>query len=130
MDPEIRPARRQLAGPEELNQALDAGAEVRLVLAAREPSDPRVARAVERARALGVPVRLESERSLRRLSRVAPAAEVLALLGPAPGAPRESVLRAGGLAWLLVGIAYPGNTGFAIRLAEVSGACGVFVDGR
>jgi tRNA G18 (ribose-2'-O)-methylase SpoU len=27
-----------------------------------------------------------------------------------------------------VGIAYPGNTGFAIRLAEVSGADAVFVD--
>jgi TrmH family RNA methyltransferase len=27
-----------------------------------------------------------------------------------------------------VGIAYPGNTGFAIRTAEVSGADGVFID--
>jgi tRNA G18 (ribose-2'-O)-methylase SpoU len=40
----------------------------------------------------------------------------------------EDVLAAGGAAWLLVGIAYPGNTGFAIRTAEVSGADGVFVD--
>jgi tRNA G18 (ribose-2'-O)-methylase SpoU len=40
----------------------------------------------------------------------------------------EEVIAAGGAAWLLVGIAYPGNTGFAIRTAEVSGADGVFIE--
>jgi len=121
--------RRQLAGPPELSAALDVHAPVRLVLAAREPQDPAALAAIERARALGVPVRPTSERSLRRLSRVDPPAEVLALVGPSPGAERETVMRSDGLVWLLVGLAYPGNTGFAIRLAEVSGAQGVFVDG-
>ena len=37
-------------------------------------------------------------------------------------------LAGSGCAWLLVGLAYPGNTGFAIRAAEVSGADAVFID--
>jgi tRNA G18 (ribose-2'-O)-methylase SpoU len=111
--------RRQLAGPAELDAALDAGAPVRLVLAAREPKDPATLRAVERARTAGVPVRAASEASLRRLSKVDPPAELLALVGPAPDADPATALASGGLAWLLVGLAYPGNTGFAIRLAEV-----------
>jgi tRNA G18 (ribose-2'-O)-methylase SpoU len=122
------PIRRQLAGPAELEAALDWGAPVRLVLAAREPKDPAVGRAVERARGAGVPVRAASESSLRRLSRVDPPAELLALVGPPPDADAATALASGGIVWLLVGVAYPGNTGFAIRLAEVSGAHAVFVD--
>jgi len=124
-----RPPRRQLAGPAELAAALEAGEPLRLVLAAREPKDPAVTLVAERARAAGVPVREASERSLRRLSRTDPAAELLGLVGPAPDAERGAVLASGGVVWLLVGLAYPGNTGFAIRLAEVSGAHAVFVDG-
>jgi TrmH family RNA methyltransferase len=121
--------RRQLAGPTEIAAALDAGAPLRLLLAAHEPREPAAREVIERARTLGIPVRLTSERSLRRLSRVDPPAELLALVGPAPGADRATVLASGGVVWLLVGLAYPGNTGFAIRLAEVSGAHAVFVDG-
>jgi TrmH family RNA methyltransferase len=123
-----RPTRRQLAGPSELEAALDAGAPVRLVLAAREPKDPTARRALERARGSGVRVRHASEASLRRLSRVDPPAELLALVGPPPDADAATALASGGIVWLLVGVAYPGNTGFAIRLAEVSGAHAVFVD--
>jgi tRNA G18 (ribose-2'-O)-methylase SpoU len=123
-----RCARRQLAGPAELEAALDQGAPVRLVLAAREPGDPAARAAVERARAAGVPVRAASAASLRRLSRIEPPAEVLALVGPPADASAEEALAGDGVAWLLVGLAYPGNTGFAIRLAEVSGADAVFVD--
>ena len=129
MVPPLPPCRRQLTGPTALEQALDAGERVRLVLVAREPRDPVVRAAADRAKALGIPVRETSERSLWRLSPTSPAAELLALVGDAPDADRELVLAAGGIAWLLVGLAYPGNTGFAIRLAEVSGAAGVFVDG-
>jgi len=99
------------------------------VLAADAPSDPAVAALVERARRLGIPVQAASERSLWRLSKTDPPAELLALVGPPPDAGREPALAAGGIVWLLVGLAYPGNTGFAIRLAEVSGAQAVFVDG-
>jgi TrmH family RNA methyltransferase len=121
--------RRQLAGPAALGAALDAGEPVRLVLVARAPRDPAVPSVLDRAKALGIPVRVTSERSLWRLSETSPPAEVLALVGAPPDADREAVLASGGLVWLLVGLAYPGNTGFAIRLAEVSGAHGVFVDG-
>lgn len=122
------PPRQQLVGARELERALEAGAPVRLVLVAGTASDPATSVAVERARQAGVPVRRASAASLRRLSRVDPPAELLALVGPPPGADAESVLAGTGIAWLLVGLAYPGNTGFAIRLAEVSGADGVFVD--
>jgi TrmH family RNA methyltransferase len=115
-------------GAIELEAALRSGEPVRLVLAAREPKDPATARALGRARAAGVPVRPTSDASLRRLSRVDPPAELLALVGPAPDADPATALASGGLVWLLVGLAYPGNTGFAIRLAEVSGARAVFVD--
>lgn len=123
------PRRRQVAGPEEVARALAEGLPLRLLLVAERPKDPAVAAQVDAARAAGVPVRASSEKSLWRLSKTDPPSELLGLIAPPPDAPREEVLAAGGCAWLLVGLAYPGNTGFAIRAAEVSGADGVFVDG-
>jgi tRNA G18 (ribose-2'-O)-methylase SpoU len=120
--------RAQLAGPEEIEAALARGAPLRLLLASAQPKDARVAALALRARAAGIPVHDASEASLRRLSKTDPPAEVLGLLGPDPGASPEQALAARGVAWLLVGTAYPGNTGFAIRTAEVSGADAVFVD--
>ncbi len=120
--------RAQLAGPDEIEAALARGEPVRLLLASGCPRDARVAALVERARRDGIAVHAASGASLRRLSKTEPPAEVLALVGPDPGAPPERALAAGGAAWLLVGVAYPGNTGFAIRTAEVSGADAVFVD--
>jgi TrmH family RNA methyltransferase len=124
----VKPVRTQLAGPEEIAAALDARAALRLLLASATPKDLRAAAVIERARAAGVAVHAASEASLRRLSKTDPPAEVLALVGPDPGASPEAALAAGGAAWLLVGVAYPGNTGFAIRTAEVSGADCVFVE--
>jgi TrmH family RNA methyltransferase len=120
--------RAQLAGPDEIEPALVRGEPVRLLLASPCPRDPRVAALVERARRAGIAVHAASEASLRRLSKTDPPAEILALVGPDPRASAEQALAAGGAAWLLVGVAYPGNTGFAIRTAEVSGADAVFVD--
>jgi TrmH family RNA methyltransferase len=120
--------RRQLAGPEELEAALARGEPLRLVLVASAPRDARVAGLAERARAAGASVHAASAASLRRLSKADPAAEILGLVGRDPRAGPEQALAGGGAAWLLVGIAYPGNTGFAIRTAEVSGADAVFVD--
>jgi len=122
------PARRQAAGPAELAAALDAREPVRLVLHAREPQDPAARAVLERARAAGVPLHEASARVLWRLGKCSPAPELIAVVGPDPAAPPEESLAGGGVAWLLTGIAYPGNTGFAIRLAEVSGAACVFVD--
>jgi tRNA G18 (ribose-2'-O)-methylase SpoU len=126
----LRAARRQLAGPEEIAAALDAGAPVRLILAAAEPRGEAARSVVARARAAGIPVRTASAASLWRLGNADPAEEVLALVGPRADAPRGEALAARGAAWCLVGIAYPGNTGFAIRTAEVSGADAVFVESR
>ena len=120
---------RQLAGPEEIEAALAAGrtgppgagsercqrSAGERALRARPPGGNRGAGPASRA-------------SLWRLGKTDPPSEILALVGRDPHAPIEEVLSAGGAAWLLVGIAYPGNTGFAIRTAEVSGADGVFID--
>ena len=119
---------RQLAGPEEIGAALAAGEPVRLLLAASDSSDPRVKPLCDRARRAGIEVRPTSRASLWRLGKTDPPSEILALVGRDPRAPMEEVVSAGGATWLLVGIAYPGNTGFAIRTAEVSGADGVFID--
>jgi TrmH family RNA methyltransferase len=119
---------RQLAGPDEIEAALAAGEPVRLLLAASDPSDPRVRALCDRARRAGIEVRPATQASLWRLGKTDPPSEILALVGRDPHAPMEQVVAAGGAAWLLVGIAYPGNTGFAIRTAEVSGADGVFID--
>ena len=121
-------SRAQLAGPEEIEAALVRADPLRLLLASARPKDARVAALVLRARAAGIAVHEASEAALRRLSKTDPPTELLALVGPDPGAPPERALAARGVAWLLVGTAYPGNTGFAIRTAEVSGADAVFVD--
>jgi tRNA G18 (ribose-2'-O)-methylase SpoU len=121
-------ARRQLAGPDEVEAALAGGAPLRLVLVAAEPRDLRVTALAERARAAGAEVHAASAASLRRLSKTDPPAEILGLVGADPGAAPAEILAGPGAAWLLVGVAYPGNTGFAIRTAEVSGADAVFVD--
>ena len=122
------PVRRQVAGAAELAAALDAGEPVRLVLHASELKEAASQIALERARAAGIPLRETSAQSLWRLGKCTPAPELMAVIGPDPAASPEDALAGGGVAWLLVGVAYPGNAGFAIRLAEVSGAACVFVD--
>ncbi len=123
-----RGAVRQLAGPDAIEVALDSGEPVRLILHRLRSADPRVERLLERARLLGIRTRSAGASVLWRLSRVRPAADVLALVGKRPGPNLEGVFGTGGAVWLLVGVTYPGNAGFAIRTAEVSGADGVVVD--
>jgi tRNA G18 (ribose-2'-O)-methylase SpoU len=119
--------RRQLAGALELEQALAAGAPLRLVLVRR--GAPAAVRALaERARAAGARVREASGNDLRRMRRVEAPCDLLALVGPDPEADAARVLAGTGAAWLLAGVAYAGNAGFAIRTAEVSGADGIFLD--
>jgi tRNA G18 (ribose-2'-O)-methylase SpoU len=50
------------------------------------------------------------------------------MAGPDPGASLDAAMREPGPAWLLVGLAFPGNIGLAIRTAEVSGAALAAVD--
>lgn len=54
--------------------------------------------------------------------------DVLGLWGPDPHADLEPVLAGPGAFWILAGSAYPGNAGYAIRTAEVSGAAGIAID--
>ncbi len=114
-------------GAAALRAALDEKQPLRFVLA-RPGSLPAGTRAdLERA---GIPVLRATLNDLRRMSRVEPTADVLALVGADPAAPSAEVLAGRGSAWLLVDVAYPGNAGFAIRTAEVSGADGIFLDAR
>jgi tRNA G18 (ribose-2'-O)-methylase SpoU len=118
---------RQLAGAERIAAALERG-EVELVLAREGAGDPRETALLDRAKQLGVAVRTVSAGVLRRLSLRQPPADLLALVGRAPRATLDELLAGPGAAWLLVGTSYPGNAGFAIRTAEVSGADGVVID--
>jgi TrmH family RNA methyltransferase len=119
--------RRQLAGDAEIAAALAAGEVLRLVLLRR--GAPALAQAIAAiARARGIAVIETTANDLRRMSRTPAPCEVLALLGPDPDATLDAVMARPGCAWLLVDVAYPGNAGFAIRSAEVSGAEAIFLD--
>lgn len=119
--------RRQLAGEVEIAAALARGDEIRLVLVRRDAS-ATVQALAERARSRGVVVSVTSANDLRRMSCTSEPSEVLALVGPDPQAPVAEMLARPGCAWLLAGVAYPGNAGYAIRSAEVSGAEAIFLD--
>lgn len=118
--------RHQLSGPEEIEAALGDGTALRLILVSRAPADPRSVALCERARARGIEVREVSENDLRRMARHG-APDLLGLCA-APPRGLDDTLAEGGAFWLLTGVAYPGNAGYAIRTAEVSGATGIAID--
>ena len=80
---------------------------------------------VDRASALGIPVLIESEREMRRMSDHAEAPELIALEGHSSHSTLDELMDRDGLVFVLVGLRYPGNVGFIIRSAEVAGAAGV-----
>lgn len=123
------PRVRQLAGPVEIDAALRAGDDVRLLLVQEDARHEEVAPLVARAQELGIPVRTATRNVVSRLCRVRPAEEILALVGRDPDAGLAGSLARGGAFWLLVGVAYPGNVGMVIRTAEVSGADAIAIDG-
>ena len=49
------------------------------------------------------------------------------MIGADPGVSFAEALSRNGPAWLLAGLQFPGNIGFALRTLEVSGACAVAV---
>jgi tRNA G18 (ribose-2'-O)-methylase SpoU len=120
---------RQLAGPVEIDAALRAGADVRLLLVQEDARHEDVAPLVARAEELGIPVRTATRNVVTRLCHVSPPEEILALVGRDPDANLEASLERRGALWLLVGVAYPGNVGMVIRTAEVSGADAIAIDG-
>ena len=119
--------RRQLLGEDELAAALAALAPLRLVLLRRAAGSGARALA-ETARQSGIRVSEISDNDMRRMRRRDEPCDVLGLVGPDPGASPDEVLGAGGAVWLLAGVGYAGNAGYAIRTAEVSGATGLFLD--
>lgn len=120
--------RRCIAGADAIAAALARGERLRLIVVSAEAGE--AVRALEApARAAGVPIQEVGPRHFARLSPPGEALGAVALAGESADAPPAEVMAREGAAWLLVGVAYPGNAGFAIRTAEVSGAAGVFLDG-
>jgi TrmH family RNA methyltransferase len=122
------PRRRRACGVGEIEAASAAGEPVAAVFVRRGAQAQDIGRVVDEARQRGVPVHVVGPSVLRRFGRGDPAPSVLAVIGPSPTASIDEVAARGGATWLLVGVAYPTNVGFALRTAEVSGADGVVVD--
>lgn len=124
----LPPTRERRLGGKALLRALERDEPLRLVLAPKAPRSRETELALARAREADVPVLEVGEGPLWRLTAGAPDCEVLALVGPPADQPLGALLAGPGALWLLAGTAYPGNAGFVIRTAEVSGAAGVVID--
>ena len=112
-----------------MEAALQEGLPLRLVLMRRGAEDPHLAALREACATAGITVRESSENDLRRMRIGHEDVDVLGLSGPDPSAePAQWMAELSMPAWLLTGIAYPGNAGYAIRCAEVSGAAGIAFD--
>lgn len=122
------PGRRRILGAAATLAALRRGEPVRRVVLPEGADGDAIAALVARAELQGVPVVRVSERQFERLRPADAETDALGLVGAPPDADMDTVLAGTGAAWLLTGTAYPGNAGFAIRTAEVSGADGVFID--
>ena len=120
-------SRSQYTGADRIAAALDAKQPIRLLMTWGGSLSPAAREVLARCEAADVPVRHAGAREMRRMA-AEEESEIIALDGPPPDADLASVLAGGGALWLLTGIAYPGNAGFAIRTAEVSGAAGIVVD--
>lgn len=119
---------RQLAHAATILATIEAGEQPSLVLVQNPSDDPTLLRLISVCEEHGIPLRRESENDLRRMSQVSPPAQALALFGRDPAASLEATLSRDGMFWLLSGMTYPGNVGFALRCAEVSGADGIAID--
>jgi len=120
--------RRRIAGTDAVRRALARGEALRIIVI--DEADEAARSLLAPARAADIPVQAVGRRHLERLLP-ASASGAVALLGtPLPDEPPDltEVVALPGPVWLLSGLVYPGNAGFAIRTAEVSGAAGVFLD--
>jgi len=117
--------RRRIEDPEELRRSLDRADPIVLVLRREGELSTASLVLVERARAQGIPILVESEREMRRMSGGGTVRELIALEAPGMSTSVDELMFADGLVLVLVGIRYPGNAGFILRSAEVAGAAGV-----
>ncbi|HPG25501.1 MAG: TrmH family RNA methyltransferase [Spirochaetaceae bacterium] len=117
--------RRRLESLAALRAALDRDERIAVVLRREGEIGVEAAALLERARASGARVHVESARAMQRMTGDADAPELLALqTGPAAGSV-EALMAEGGLVLGLVGLRYPGNVGFVLRAVETAGAAGV-----
>lgn len=121
------PGRRRLLGAAAVGEALARGEALQQIVVPEDGAGAALDALLRRAERAGVPV---ARVSARQFARLAPpgGGDALGVVGAPPSANADEVLGRDGAAWLLTGTAYPGNAGFAIRTAEVSGADGVFID--
>jgi len=120
--------RTQLRGGDAIAEAIEAGRPVRIVFVREGPLSQSARAVLHLCKQAGIPVRTAGEREMKRLSADPRPQALLALVGDHPEASLDELLLARGTLWLLAGVAYPGNAGFAIRTAEVSGAAGIVID--
>jgi TrmH family RNA methyltransferase len=106
---------------------LAADEPVRLLLVGEGDPSPQAREVLERCRRAGVPIRKAGPREMKRMAATQEP-DLLALVGPDPAASLDEVFDGEDAVWLLTGVAYPGNAGFAIRTAEVSGAAAIVID--
>jgi 23S rRNA (guanosine2251-2'-O)-methyltransferase len=124
----VEGGRRRIAGARAIGEALERGEPLRLIVLDADRGGADAQALLAPARAAGVPVQRVGGRHFERLRPPGAPGGAVALAGSGPARDAAEVLARAGPAWLLAGIAYPGNAGFAIRTAEVSGAAGVFLD--
>jgi len=119
--------RQQIVGSTAIASALERGESLRRIVLRSEPDDARHDALLRCAATAGVPVQRVGPRHFERLRHSGEACDALALVGPSPDTTAAEVLAGEGATWQLIGVAYPGNAGMALRTAEVSGAAGAFV---
>ncbi|MDJ0849285.1 MAG: TrmH family RNA methyltransferase [Myxococcota bacterium] len=124
----MKGGRRRITGTRAVERALTRGEPLRLIVVDADAGDDAARTLAEPARAAGVPVQAVGARHFERLLPQGEPGGALAVAGAGPARDADELLAREGPAWLLTGVAYPGNAGFAIRTAEVSGAAGVFLD--
>jgi 23S rRNA (guanosine2251-2'-O)-methyltransferase len=115
-------------GASDVESALSQDGTVRCIVVPRSGATPAATHLVARAEAAGVAIERVGRRKFERLRGNHSDVDILALTGPPVRGGLEDVMSRGGAVWLLTGPAYPGNVGFAIRTAEVSGADGLYID--
>jgi tRNA G18 (ribose-2'-O)-methylase SpoU len=120
--------RQQIPGCAAIASALERGDPLQRIVVRREAGGEAIVALVQRAESAGIPVQRVGPRQFQRLRQLDTRCDALALLGPPPLASASSVLAGAGVTWQLIGVAYPGNAGMALRTAEVSGSAGAFVD--
>lgn len=121
-------SRRQLRGVAEVSAAIGAGQPISLLLMIEDGASPAAVELAGRAEALGIDVRRESERELRRMCAGEVAVELLGLEGPPALQTLDELMASDGIVFLLVGLRYPGNVGYILRCLEVAGGAGVVLD--